>query len=229
MRTVSPPARRPPDASERVGTTSTVAHVPQPGREGLVAAAVALGAIAVLGFWWVDTPAGALHTLADRLTAAGRVTGLLGTYLVLVEVLLMSRLPWLDRLIGMDRLATWHRRNGQYCIWLLAAHTLLIIWGYAAADHTGMLHETAKVLALPDVLTATVAFVALVGVGVISARAVRRRVGYQTWYTIHLVTYLAIVASFTHVLSDGDDFVGHPLNRLLWIALYGVVAALVLA
>ena len=192
-----------------------------------MACLAALGAVAVLAFWWVDTPAGMLHTTADRLTAVGRVTGLLGTYLALVEVLLMSRLPWLDRLIGMDRLAIWHRRNGEYCIWLLGAHTLFTIWGYAGTDHTGLLHETALVLALPDVVTATVAFGALVAVGVLSARAVRRRVGYQTWYTIHLVTYLAIAASFTHVLSDGDDFVNHPLNRVLWIAMYATVALLV--
>ncbi|HZQ76087.1 MAG TPA: ferredoxin reductase family protein [Acidimicrobiia bacterium] len=228
MRTASPPDRRPSDASERIPVTSPIAHLPQPRREGLVAAVVAVGAVAVLGFWWGDTASGALHSTADRLTAAGRITGLLGTYLVLVEVLLMSRLPWLDRLIGMDRLATWHRRNGEYCIWLLGAHTLFTIWGYAGADHTGLLHETALTLALPDMVTATVAFFALVAVGVLSARAVRRRVGYQTWYTVHLVTYLAIVASFAHVLSDGNDFVDHPLNRALWIAMYAVVAVLVL-
>src|SRR5581483_1146647 len=222
------PARR-PSGTDPVETPSPLDRLPQPGREGLVALIVAIGAVAVAGFWWVDTPAGALHTVADRLTAAGRVTGLLGTYLVLVEVLLMARLPWLDQLIGMDRLATWHRRNGQYCIWLLGAHTLLTIWGYAAADHTGLLHETGLVLALPDIVAATLAFGALVAVAVLSARAVRHRVGYQTWYTIHLVTYLAIAASFTHVLSDGNVFVNHPLNRILWIAMYAAVALLVLA
>lgn len=219
---------RRPSSPDRFGTSSPLDRLSQSGREALVACVAALGAVAVVGFWWVDTPAGVLHTTADRLTACGRVTGLVGTYLALVEVLLMSRLPWLDRLIGMDRLATWHRRNGQYCIWLLGAHTLLTIWGYAGNDHTGLLHETALVLALPDVMAATIAFGALVAVGILSARAVRRRVGYQTWYTIHLVTYLAIAASFTHVLSDGDDFVNHPLNRILWITMYGVVALLVL-
>src|SRR5581483_7182514 len=222
------PVRRPP-GPDGCETASPLDRLPQPGREALVACVAALGALAVIGFWWVDTPGGALHTMADRLTAAGRVTGLVGTYLALVEVLLMSRLPWLDRLIGMDRLATWHRRNGEYCIWLLGAHTLLTTWGYALTDHTGLLHETALVLALPDVLAATLAFGALVVVGVLSARAVRSRVGYQIWYTIHLVTYLAIAASFTHVLAEGDDFINHPLNRILWIGMYVAAALLVLA
>jgi len=229
MPTQTLPGRSPSGPGRVEVTASPLERLPQPGREGLVAALVALGAVAAVGVWWVDTPAGLLHSAADRLTATGRITGLIGTYLALVEVLLMSRLPWLDRLIGMDRLATWHRRNGQYCIWLLGAHTLFTIWGYAGTDHTGLGHETALVLALPDVVAATVAFAALVAVGVLSARAVRRRVGYQTWYTIHLVTYLAIAVSFLHVLSDGDDFVHHPLNRALWIALYAGVALLVLA
>jgi hypothetical protein len=43
---------------------------------------------------------GSLEGLGAELTAAGRVTGLLGGYLLLVEVALMSRVPWLERRIG---------------------------------------------------------------------------------------------------------------------------------
>ena len=66
------------------------------------------------------------------------MTGLVGTYLVVVEVLLMGRVPWLDRVIGMDRLATWHRRNGEYSICLLVAHAVLTVWGYAVTAHEGL-------------------------------------------------------------------------------------------
>jgi predicted ferric reductase len=129
-----------------------IARLPQRAREGLVFAAVAAGVMAVLAMWWLDTPASSLADLGSKLTAAGRITGLLGTYLVLIEVVLMGRIAWLDRLIGMDRLAVWHRRNGEYAIWLLVAHTVLTIWGYAVADHTGVVHETGTVLlSYPDV------------------------------------------------------------------------------
>jgi hypothetical protein len=84
--------------------------------------------------WWLDTPASSLADLASRVTAAGRITGLLGTYLVPIEVVLMGRIPWLDRLIGMDRLAAWHRRNGEYAIWLLVATP----GGAPASTHTGL-------------------------------------------------------------------------------------------
>jgi predicted ferric reductase len=224
--TATRPSRsRPPAAPV---ATSPLAYVPQGTREGAVAAVIAAVGAVVVGMWWRDTPVGSLHGLGDLLIAAGRITGLLGAYLILVEVLLMGRVAWLDRLIGMDRLATWHRRNGQYSITLLAGHALLTLWGYALTDHHGLASETRTVLAYPDVLAATAGLALFVLVGAVSARAVRRRVGYQTWYLLHLSTYLALALSFGHQLSTGGDFLHHPLNQALWIGLYVLVAGLVL-
>ncbi len=196
----------------------------QSTRESLVAAVVALGGLAVVYMWWHDTSVASVQGPGAWLTAAGRVTGLVGTYLVVVQVLLMARAPWLDRLIGTDRLALWHRRNGEYSITLLLAHALLTIWGYAVTTHTGLLHETSSVvMTYPDMLAATVGLGLFVLIGVLSARAVRRRVRYHTWYFIHLYTYVALALSFSHQLSTGVDFALHPLNRALWVAMYVLV------
>jgi len=130
----------------------------QAQREVGVLSVIAAGGLAVIGVWWVNNP-GNLHTFADRLTAAGRISGLLGTYLVLVQVALMARMPWLDRWIGTDRLTAWHRSNGQYTIGMLVAHTLLITGGYASADRTSLAHEAVRLLRYyPDVLAATAAW-----------------------------------------------------------------------
>ena len=118
----------------------------QKTREGVVALLVAIGAGGVIYMWWHDTAAASVWGAGPWLTSAGRVTGLLGTYLVVVEVLLMGRVPWLDRMIGMDRLAVWHRRNGEYSICLLVAHAVLIIWGYAVTAHDGLVSETKTVV-----------------------------------------------------------------------------------
>jgi predicted ferric reductase len=190
-------------------------------REAAVLTVIVVGALAVIGMWWSDTPAGSLHRLSDRLTAAGRITGLVGTYLILVQVVLMSRLPFLDRWIGTDRMAAWHRSNGQYTIELLVAHTFLIIWGYATFDHHSLAHETATLIgSYPDVLAATAGMVLLVLVGVTSARIARRRLRYETWYFIHLYTYIAVALSFSHQLATGNEFITHPANRALWVVLY---------
>ena len=56
----------------------------------------------------------------------------------------------------------------------------------------------------------------------------RRHLKYETWHLIHLSAYLVIVLSFGHVLAVGTDFSDDPLARGYWMALYVVVAALVL-
>ena len=198
-----------------------VARLSQPMRELAIFGVVAFGAAVVLFLWWNDTIAGSLRGIGPQLTAAGRITGLLGTYLVLVEVVLMGRVTWLDRLIGMDRLALWHRRNGSYAIWLLVAHAFLIIWGYALTDRVGLVHETGVVvLAYPDVLAATFALLLLVAVGVTCARIARQRLRFETWYFVHLYVYLAIALSFAHVFATGNDFSTNPANRAFWVLLY---------
>jgi predicted ferric reductase len=199
----------------------------QDQREALVLGVIAAGALAVIGLWWANAPAGSLRTVADKLTAAGRITGLLGTYLILVQVVLMARLPWLDRSVGTDRMARWHRSNGQYTIGLLVAHTFLILWGYAGSDHQSLNHETGKLLrSYPDVLAATAGLGLLVVVGITSAKIARQRLRYETWYFVHLYTYLAVALSFSHQLATGNEFVTHPANRALWVALYVVTFGL---
>jgi predicted ferric reductase len=190
-------------------------------REATVFLAVLAGGLAVLSLWLRDTSLAEVQGLANALTAAGRVTGLAGAYMVLVQITLMSRLPWLDRWIGTDRLAAWHRVSGQLTICLLLAHAVLITLGYAAADHFTIQHESWTLIrSYPDVLAAMVALGLLVAVGVTSVRAARKRLRYETWFFIHLYTYVAIALSVAHQLMTGNEFVARPLNRLLWISLY---------
>jgi predicted ferric reductase len=108
------------------------------------------------------------------------------------------------------------------------AHALLILWGYSLIDHSSVGRESRNlVMSYPDVLAATVGLVVLVVVGVMSAGAVKRRVKYQTWYFIHLYTYLAIALSFAHQLATGGDFANHPVNRAVWVAMYALVGTMI--
>ncbi len=199
----------------------------QPEREGIVASVVALGLLATIAMWWTNTTS--LHGWASEWTAAGRVLGLAGTYLLLVQVLLMARVPVLDRFIGMDRLAVWHRRNGEYVVALLTAHVAAITLGYALAAHQTFAWETGTLIRrYPDMLAATVAMALLVTVGVTSARIARRRMKYQTWYFVHLYAYLAVVLAFAHQLNSGNEFATHPASRWFWIALHLIVLAALL-
>jgi predicted ferric reductase len=184
-----------------------------------VLAAIGLGALGVLLLWWSNTPA--VSSLADVITNAGRILGLLAGYGVVVLVALMARLPPLERGIGTDRLARWHAMGGRYIISLITAHALLIIWGYALTAHTGVIQESGTlVLDYPDVMMATVAAFLLLGVGIVSARAARRRLRYETWYYLHFYTYLAIALAFSHQFATGADFVASQPARIGWSAFY---------
>ncbi|GII57457.1 ferric reductase [Planotetraspora thailandica] len=192
-----------------------------------VLVAIGAGAVAVLGLWWSNTPV--VAGPADWITGAGRITGLLAGYAITVLLALMARVPALERGVGSDRLARWHSMGGRYVVGLAVAHTLLIIWGYAVADGDNVISETVTLnLTYPDVLKASAAVLLLVGIGVISARAIRPKLRYETWFHLHFYTYLAAWLAFGHVLSDGAEFVGDRLASLAWYALYIAVALLLL-
>src|ERR1700761_8176830 len=183
------------------------------------------GLLAVLALWWSDTPS--VHGLGDYLTGAGRILGLMAGYGVVVLVALMARLPPLERGIGSNRLARWHAMGGRYVVTIIVAHALLITWGYAVTAHAGLISEGGPLLtSYPDVLMATVAGLLFVAVGLVSARAARRRMAYETWYYLHFYTYLAIALAFSHQFADGGSFASLKA-RAAWSAFYLIVAALV--
>jgi ferredoxin-NADP reductase/DMSO/TMAO reductase YedYZ heme-binding membrane subunit len=192
-----------------------------------VLAIIAAGVAGVLTLWWRDTPQ--ITGLGDALTGAGRILGLLAGYGVVVLVALMARLPPLERGVGASRLARWHAMGGRYIITIIAAHAVLITWGYAVTAHQRVATEAGTLLtSYPDVLMATVAAGLLLGVGLVSARLVRRRLAYETWYHLHFYTYLAIALAFSHQFANGASFIDSLDDRVAWSALYATVAALVL-
>ena len=195
---------------------------PSPGKfsANTVLAVIGLGALAVVILWWHTTPD--VSGLGGWLTGAGEILGLLAGYGVVVLVALMARLPPLERGVGTDRLARWHAMGGRYIVsadrGARPAHHL----GLRGEAHTSVVSETGVLLTeYPDVLMATVAGFLLLGVGVVSMRAARRRLGYETWYYLHLYTYLAIALAFSHQFAVGAAVRQQTLAaRFGWSAVY---------
>ncbi len=161
--------------------------------------------------------------------AVARLAGLTGTYLMLVMIVLIARLPWLERTVGQDRLVKLHRRIGGWPIALIAVHVVTITLGYAQMTKSGPLHQLWVFLHnYPDLLAATVSFALLVFAGITSAKIARRKMKYETWWVVHLYMYLALALAFAHQIVTGVMFLGHPMARIYWITIWSLTAGVVL-
>jgi len=190
----------------------------------VVVVVVVVNAALTIGLWFRHGDLHAVHGPGGIATAAGQLTALAGTYAVLIQLLLMARVPWLERHIGLDRLAVWHRWNGFAAVWLLVGHAVLTTLGYAQSSHVSFVSETKDLVAhYPDVLMAIVGLILLIAVGVSSVRAARRALSREAWYSIHLYAYLGVALSFAHQLAVGTDFSGDRIARAWWVSLYVVV------
>jgi ferredoxin-NADP reductase len=207
-------------------------RLPRPGRPAVVPALATLAGLGLgitLALGISAESAGSLSAPGGLATAGGRIAGLLAAYAMVVVVVLVARFAPLERAIGQDRLVRWHRRLGPWPLYLLVAHASLITVGYAHAAKDGVLHQFGQLLwTYPGILAATVGGALLIAAGVTSYRLARRRMAYETWWAVHLYTYLALLVSFSHQVGTGASFVGHPLARAYWTALWLGTLALVL-
>ena len=170
-----------------------------------------------------------LGTVSGVAIAVGQLTALVGTFFALIQLLLMSRAPWLDHVFGRDKLTMAHRWVGFASVWLILAHFTFTTLGFALADGTNVVGEAWTLITTWDfVLMATVSMVLFIAVAVSSVRLARKKLSYESWYGIHLYVYLAIALGFAHQLVVGTDFVNDPVARLYWVGLYvAIVGTLV--
>ncbi len=162
-------------------------------------------------------------TTGQLLTSLARITGLLGAYSALLQVLLLARLPAVERLFGFDRLTVWHRWNGHLCLDLILAHVVLSVWGYSLMDRISLPKEITTMLGggvYPGMITATVGTALLIAVVVTSVVIVRRRLRYEAWYAVHLLAYAGIALAWFHQIPTGNELVLDRVAADYWRALY---------
>jgi predicted ferric reductase len=186
------------------------------------------GGAEVIFLWWLQTPSARLQHLADDYIMIAQLTGLLGAYLLLIEVALMARIPWLERRIG-SWLATLHRGLGAYLVVLLAAHTAFVIAGYSLSLQVPASAVVQSIFATyPYVLMATFAYLALLAIGLSSLKKIRHKLGYDRWHNLHLIAYPAAVGAFFHQVFLGAQFTRNALAKDTWIAMHVTVAAAII-
>ena len=99
--------------------------------------------------------------------------GLHAALVLMVQLLLVARLPWLDRRLGMDRLTAWHRWVGFAVFWAVVLHPTLILLGYSRLYKVSFIDQFVDFTGVPATLYGMLA----VSVIIVSSRKPHPGVG----------------------------------------------------
>ena len=136
---------------------------------------------------------GGLDLPGGKMLALGTITALVGTYLALMLILVVARVPWLEREVGHDRMIKLHRTLAPYSLFLILAHVIFTTISYAQAEeHTLVGQLWSLITKSAWMMPATAAFVLMMSLGVMSYRRIRDKMRYETWWVAHLYFYIAI-------------------------------------
>lgn len=206
-------------------------NLPLPSKGAVDAASLVLGLGlgATIALYVLGEANGALKGPGGLALAITRASGLIATYMLILVVLLAARVAIIERTLGQDKLIRWHRKLAPYALVLLTVHVALSIYGYAKLSNTSLFKQlTTFVLHYPDMLMAIVGYFLLIMAGVTSYKRARAKMKYETWWVVHLYTYLGVALAVAHQVRTGVMFLNHPLARDLWVATFIVVAEFVL-
>ncbi|MEV6871541.1 ferredoxin reductase family protein [Amycolatopsis sp. NPDC051128] len=199
---------------------ATISTVRQRTVPPVVAARAALWTFVIVNLVIVEALFVAGGTGKNGVLTVAKFFGLHAAVLMLFQLLLVARLPWLDRRIGMDRLTVWHRWLGFTLLWTILTHAVLVVLGYARLDGAPAVKTFFALAGVPASLLGICAATIVVVVAVVSARYVRRRLRYETWHGVHLLLYLALGLAFVHQLLETTTFSSSVPAKLYWWLLW---------
>jgi len=155
------------------------------------------------------------------LNAVSRLTALLATDILLIHMLLVARVPWIDRLYGHDRATLTHKKLGKPILYLVIAHFLASLTSYAISARKSIVDEFFLLAgSTRDMLWATIALALMIVVVVSSINIARKRLSYEAWYVVHLLSYISVAIAVPHQFSTGTDIAGKWPQTFFWVTLY---------
>lgn len=171
----------------------------------------------------------AYFTTPSRITTGlGIVTGLIGSDLLLVMLLLAARIPIIDRTFGHDKALALHRKLGKPVFYLISAHMVLLLIGYGISEGINPIAEIFSMIdGGSDMLITWAGFGFMVLVIVSSLVIVRKKLNYEFWFVVHLLSYVSVILALPHQFTNGKLFAEGTWARPYWMALFvGTFAAI---
>ncbi len=159
-----------------------------------------------------EAPEGEAANLIAKIADA---TGLLAFGILSLQFILASRLPWVERPFGLDRVIRFHRSMGVTAGVLLIAHPSLM----ALSGEPDLL---TKLFVPWPVQLGRVAVLVLFATVVISLRRTALRIPYERWRFWHNIAAIAVlIFAFTHSFFVKGG-IHTLLGRTFWIMLVGI-------
>jgi predicted ferric reductase len=185
-----------------------------------VVAITAVATMVVMGVWLrhggVDMLVG---SSLDRWSSISRVSGLFASFTGLVGIALSIRSTHVERKFGLDTMYNWHRILGETMAIALVVHIWsgVMSWSVGSSVLSAIRDLTGRE---PYMAMATVGAVFIFIVAFTSLRAIRRRMSYETWYFMHLLSYAGFALAFSHTIVLGGDFNEDSTARSMWIGIH---------
>ena len=177
----------------------------------------------VLYFWFTNSNYLIIgNKPGDFFIALGRLAGLLSEFLILIQLLLISRFSAIEKEYGFDKLANLHKKIGLFLGIFIISHPVLLVIGYAKSNNIGFFKQLVNFQTSWNcVFFATIAFIIIILVSLTSVKKVREKISYEFWYFIHLPLYIAVTIAFAHQVNTGDMSAGGAM--FYWYLLNSLV------
>jgi predicted ferric reductase/mono/diheme cytochrome c family protein len=159
-------------------------------------------------------------TVSTILYGTVRFLALVGFELVLFQYVLSSRIKWIEKKIGLDKLFRIHRMCGIIGVTFIIVHPIFLIT-FGKIQSYEILQSTSRLAAVSiGVLTLSILCVT----GGVALLHRRLNLKYETWKGIHKANYIVLPLGFMHSLIMGSDLANEPL-RTFWLVLLVIYAA----
>jgi predicted ferric reductase len=154
-------------------------------------------------------------------SALNRLSALVATSLLMVHIALVARIPWIEQVLGLDKLTGAHKKLGKPLLYMLVFHMVAAGVNYGLVDGSGIVAALLYLnLNFISIALAT-GGLALMGLVVVSSiRIARKKLSYESWYLVHLLSYIAILMSIPHQYEFGTDFLAQPMLQNYFTLLY---------
>lgn len=159
----------------------------------------------------------------DWVYAIGRSLGIVAGVLLMTQLLLASRAPWVERALGHDRAIQRHTRIGKVAITLLLVHLAIMTTVTGVYEDRDPVAQAVQWATGPwFMLFAQIAAAAFLVVLLTSLAAVRLRWPYERWHGVHLLVYVGTAFAIPHQFLEGSTFRDGGAALWFWLALYTV-------